>query len=123
MLSNYFKVYVFAAEIAEKATGLIGWLYSYGKVCTIFDTAQKEISRDCFNGREVVLQYLVANLTRWTTHCVAFIGLFEVKPALQLAVVTKCNAIITAQVGAAKSTEKLRLEADATQWCDVIADH
>jgi hypothetical protein len=35
---------------------------------------------------------------------------------------TKRNAIISAQVGAAKSTEKQRLETEAMQWCQVIAD-
>ena len=121
ILGDYFKVYVFAAEIAEKATGLIGWLNGHGKVRKIFDAAQKDISQDR-QGRAVVLAYLVANLTRWTTHFVAFNWLHDVKDALQLAVITKRNAIISAQVGASKSTEKQRLEAEANQWCHVIAD-
>ena len=70
----------------------------------------------------MVLAYLVANLTQWTTHFVAFNWLYDVKDALQLAVITKRNTIISAQVGVAKSTEKQRLEAEANQWCQVIAD-
>ena len=41
---------------------------------------------------------------------------------MQFAVMRNRNAIISAQVGAAKSTEKLRLQVDAKTWCTVISD-
>ena len=71
-LGDYFKEYPMAQEIAEQATDLIGWINNHGKVRKIFDDAQKQVSKDRIN-RELVLAYLVANLTRWTTHCTAFI--------------------------------------------------
>lgn len=102
ILGDYFKVYPYGAQIAERATALIGWINNHGKVWKIFDKAQHEISTDrC--GKIIVLAYLMANLTRWTTHCVAFLRLYYVKMALVMAVMCHQGAIVTAQVGAAKS--------------------
>ena len=53
----------------------------------------------------------------------AFIRLDRVKPALQLAVIQSRGAIVTAQVGAAKSTEKQRLTLEADRFCDLIGNH
>jgi hypothetical protein len=47
----------------------------------------------------------------------------RVKDALQLAVIQHHGAIISAQVGAAKSTEKEWLMAEAISSCDLISDH
>jgi hypothetical protein len=121
ILGDYFAVYIFAAEIAESATSLIGWLNNHGKVRKMFDDAQAQISLDR-TGHPVVLAYLVANLTRWTTHCIAFIRLLRVQDALKLEVMQHRSAIIKAQVGAAISTEKRCLTEDAEKHCDLIAD-
>jgi hypothetical protein len=88
----------------------------------MFDKAQAQISLDR-TGHSVVLAYLVANLTRWTTHCVAFIRLLRVSDALKLEVMQHRSGLIKAQVGAATSTEKLRLTEDAETHCALIADH
>ncbi|KAJ3978353.1 hypothetical protein F5890DRAFT_1382107, partial [Lentinula detonsa] len=120
-LGDYFKVYTFGAQIAEEATFLIGWLNNHGKVRKIFDKAQANISKDR-TGKAVILSYLVANITRWTTHCVAFMRLLDVREALQLAVMQSRGTIIAAQVGAAKYSEKDRLEPEAIRACDLIAD-
>ena len=62
ILGDYFTVYVFATEIAESATSLIGWLNNNGKVHKMFNGAQAQISLN-HTGHSVVLAYLVANLT------------------------------------------------------------
>ncbi|KAJ3734617.1 ribonuclease H-like domain-containing protein [Lentinula guzmanii] len=121
-LGDYFKVYLFGAQIAEDATFIIGWLNNHGKVRKIFDKAQEDISWDRYNGRVVILAYVSANLTRWTTHYIAFMRLLRVKDALQLAVLQHRGTILNAQVGAAKYSEKIRLEAEANRACDLIAD-
>ncbi|KAJ7502351.1 ribonuclease H-like domain-containing protein [Mycena galericulata] len=122
ILGDYFKVNDMAAAIAEDATALIGWINNHGKVRKIFDDSQAIISPDSNAGRVIILAYLVANLTRWTTHFVAFLRLFKVRKALQLAVLTKRTAIIDAEVGAATSTEAARLTDDATKFCALIED-
>ncbi|KAF8190313.1 ribonuclease H-like domain-containing protein [Mycena galopus ATCC 62051] len=121
ILGDYFKVYPFAADIAEKATGLIGWINNHRKVRKIFDAVQARLSLDRHN-RVVVLAYIVANLTRWTTHCVAFLRLLILREYLQFAVMESRGAIIAAQVGASKSTEAQRLKEDAVHHCDLISD-
>ena len=62
-LGDYFKVYEFAQGIAKAATGLIGWINNHGKVCHMFNEAQKQISLNA-NGREKVVTYVVTNMTR-----------------------------------------------------------
>ena len=113
-------LYTFASEIAESATSLIRWLNNHGKVCMIFDDAQAQSSLDC-TGHSVVLAYLVANLTWWTTYCVTFIQLW-VQSALKLEVMQHCVGLIKAQVGVATSAEKLCLTEDAEKHCNLIAD-
>ena len=66
-------------------TSLIGWINNHGKVHKMFDSAQAQISLDCIS-KSITLAYLVANITRWTTHCVAFIRLLHVQDALKLEV-------------------------------------
>jgi hypothetical protein len=122
VLGDYFRVYIFAAQIAESATDLIGWLNNHGKVRKMFDASQAQISLDR-TGQSVVLAYLTANLTRWTTHCVAFIRLLRVQDALKLEVMQHRSGLIKAQVGAATSSEKKRLTQDAEMHCDLIADY
>jgi hypothetical protein len=59
---------------------------------------------------------LVADITRWTAHYVAFLLLFIFRPALQLAVLQKKTVIIAAEVGAATSTEAQCLANDANKF-------
>ncbi|KAJ6587810.1 ribonuclease H-like domain-containing protein [Mycena sp. CBHHK59/15] len=121
ILGDYFKVNDMAAAIAEDATGLIAWLNNHGNVRKIFDTSQKIVSMQNL-GRYIILAYLIANLTRWTTHDVAFARLFFLKEPLQFAVYTRRKDIIEAQVGAAVSTEGERLRVDAEKYCALIKD-
>ncbi|KAJ7934367.1 ribonuclease H-like domain-containing protein [Mycena leptocephala] len=97
ILGDYFKSWDYAQHIAEKATAKV-------------------------LGAVVPLAYLVACITRWTTHFVAFMRLLQLQTPLQKAVAWKRDQIVKAQVGAAKSTEKQRLEEDATHHCDIIDD-
>lgn len=118
-LGDYFKEYELAQDISEKATGLIGWINNHGKVRMLMDKSQATISRDRLN-RVLILAYLVANLTRWTTHCTSFICLLAVKSALRLAVMQSRAAIIAAEVCAATGAKERELVADAEHWCEVI---
>ncbi|KAJ7256660.1 ribonuclease H-like domain-containing protein [Mycena rebaudengoi] len=122
ILGDYFKVNDMAAVVAEQATALIAWLNNHGEVRKLFDESQKVISRDRKAGKIIVLAYLVANLTRWTTHFVAFLHLVTLRPALELAVLQSRTAIIAAQVGKATSTEGALLKKDAEHFCDLIKD-
>jgi hypothetical protein len=121
ILGDYFKVNDMAAAIAEDATDIISWLNNHGKVRKIFDASQKTISMMNV-GHFIILAYLVANITRWTTHFVAFCRLLLLKEALQHAVYTRRKDIIDAQVGAAVSTEGERLRSDAEKYCALIKD-
>ncbi|KAJ6573333.1 ribonuclease H-like domain-containing protein [Mycena sp. CBHHK59/15] len=109
ILGDYFKVYHFAAVIAEEATELIAWINNHSRQGSQW-------------GIIIVLAYLVANLTRWTTHFVAFMRIFILRQALQLAVLQNRTAIIEAEVGAATSTEGERLREDAERMCARIED-
>ncbi|KAJ7663539.1 hypothetical protein B0H17DRAFT_1211634 [Mycena rosella] len=102
ILGDYFKVNDMAAGIAEEAIALIGWINN--------------------DGKDIVLAYLLAKITRWTTHFVAFLRLFAPRQALQLAVLQKRAAIIVAEVGAAKFKEADRLEEEAVKFCPLIED-
>jgi hypothetical protein len=122
VLGDYFRVYIFAAQIAESATDLIGWLNNHGKVCKIFNASQAQISLD-WTGQSVILAYLTANLTWWTVHCVVFIRLIHVQDTLKLKVMQHHSGLIKAQVGAATSSKKQCLMQDTEMHCDLIADH
>ncbi|KAJ6603954.1 ribonuclease H-like domain-containing protein [Mycena sp. CBHHK59/15] len=122
ILGDYFKVNDIAAGIAEEATALIAWINNHGKVRKLFDASQRVISMDRNAGKVIILAYLVANLTRWTTHFVAFMRLFILREALQLTVLQNRTAVIAAEVGAATSTEGARLKEDAEKMCALIQD-
>ncbi|KAJ6533403.1 hypothetical protein DFH09DRAFT_1325710 [Mycena vulgaris] len=100
---------------------LIGWINNHGKVRKIFDLVQRQVSLDRL-GFILVLAYLVANLTHWTTHCIAFMRLFRLEEPLRLAVMQSRGAIIAAQVGAAKGAEKISFTEEATKFCNLILD-
>ena len=121
-LMDYFKEYPMAQEIAEQATDLIGWINNHRKVWKIFDDAQKQVSKDQIN-RKLILAYLVANLTQWTTHCTAFIQLHNDQDALKLAVMQNHTGLVQAQVGVAKSSEARHLTEDADSHIKIIQDH
>lgn len=93
ILGDYFREYPFASEIAESAMSLIGWLNNHRKVCKMFNNAQAQISLD-HTGHSVVLAYLIANMTRWMTHCIAFIQLLHIQDALKLEVMQHRGGII-----------------------------
>ncbi|KAJ6625402.1 hypothetical protein B0H10DRAFT_2212060 [Mycena sp. CBHHK59/15] len=122
ILGDYIKEHNITAVIAEKATMLISWINNHAKVHKIFDKSQAAISQDRNAGKIIVLTYLVASLTRWTTHFVAFARLFAFHSALQLAVLQKKSAIIATEVGAVTSTEAQRLTDNATKFCALIKD-
>ncbi|KAJ6552527.1 hypothetical protein B0H10DRAFT_1968382 [Mycena sp. CBHHK59/15] len=119
ILADYLKVNKFGAQTAEMTTALIGWINNHGKVRKIFDRAQQTISLDRL-GCVLILAYLIANLTRWTTHCIAFMRVFRLQDALQFAVMQSRSAIIAAQVGAAKGAEKDAFTAEADKFCNLL---
>ena len=55
ILGEYFMVNQEAAEMAEEATDLIGWVLNHGRVHSIFNASQMEVFSK-------VLAFLVANL-------------------------------------------------------------
>ncbi|KAJ6605615.1 hypothetical protein B0H10DRAFT_1957205 [Mycena sp. CBHHK59/15] len=84
-----------AAVIAEDATALISWINNHGKVCKIFDEAQKIISLDRL-GKIIILAYL-------------------------LAVLQNRSAIIAAEVGTTTSTEGTSInQKDSTRLDQVL---
>lgn len=99
ILGEYFKVNPDAAATAEEATDLIGWILNHQQVHSIFNETQAEISVP--PGK--VLALLVANLTCWTTHLIAFARLLKLKDALQWSVISQRQDIINTQVGAEKN--------------------
>jgi hypothetical protein len=114
-LGDYFKENQAAAETAEEATNLLGWFLGHQRVRAIFDEAQ------ALRNRGTVLAYLVANLTRWTTHYTAFRRLLDLKIPIRHAVVLSRDAIVAAQVGAEHNAGKRRKLSDAANTqCDVI---
>ena len=85
------------------------------------DQAQATISMDHIQ-KEVILAYLVANMTRWTTHCTAFIRLLALNTTLRLAVMQNRAAIIATQVCTATSAKAREPTTDTECWCDVVDD-
>jgi len=105
--------------MAEEATNIIGWILNHGRVRSIFDEVQAEFS---FPPNKV-LAYLVANMTWWMTHYIAFDCLHELKDFLHRAVISRKDGIVDAQVGAEKNHQKKqKLEDDAVAHCDLIDD-
>ncbi|KAF7329865.1 DUF659 domain-containing protein [Mycena kentingensis (nom. inval.)] len=115
-LGDYFKSWDYAQSIAEQATQIIAWINNHSKVRVVFDTAQRQL------GRDNALAYLVACITRWTTHFTAFARLFELKKPIVAVAAWQREAVVKAQVGAAVSTEAARLRDDANYHCDLAAD-
>ncbi|KAJ6560920.1 hypothetical protein B0H10DRAFT_2240287 [Mycena sp. CBHHK59/15] len=122
VVGDYFKEFPFALDIAEQLIDIVNWINNHNKVRDIFDRAQRSVSADENHGRVTVLSYFTANLTRWTTHATSFIRILRLKCALTQAAILHEAAIVTAQVGAAKSTEKIRLEEEARSMITWIVD-
>ncbi|KAK0432830.1 ribonuclease H-like domain-containing protein [Armillaria borealis] len=116
-LGDYFKKNPDGALIAGQATKLIGWILNHMKVRVIFDETQAAMNKG------VVLTYLVANLTRWMTHYIAFNHLLLLKAPLQSAAYMKRDKIVMAQVGAEKRAREREWMTDmANMQCDHIED-
>jgi hypothetical protein len=117
ILGDYFLENEEAAEVSEAATDLIGWVLNHGRVRAIFDEVQAEIPP----GK--VLSLLVANMTRWGTHWIAFDRAFALSNPMRRAVVSRREEIVDAQVGVEKNkTKKQKLKEDAEAHCDLIDD-
>jgi hypothetical protein len=115
ILGDYFKESPEGTDVAANSMDLIGWLLNHQRVRTIFDDAQRQKN----NG--VVLSHLVANLTRWTTHFLAFHRLYNLQSSLRHAVYTSREEIVAAQVGAEKNRKKRQaLETSANAMCDLV---
>jgi hypothetical protein len=62
-------------------------------------------------------------MTRWTTHFIVFDRLSDLKDAMQWAVISRKQEIISAQIGAEKNHQKRqKLEDDAVAHCELIDD-
>ncbi|KAJ7774329.1 hypothetical protein DFH07DRAFT_767496 [Mycena maculata] len=116
ILADYFKENGKAAATAEDASALIGWVNNHERVRDIFDTIQEEKGGP-------VLSYLTANITRWTTHSIAFHRLICLTTPMRQAAILKRDEIIAAQVGAEKNKKKAKkLTDEATKFCDLLDD-
>ncbi|KAJ7222722.1 ribonuclease H-like domain-containing protein [Mycena rebaudengoi] len=91
------------------------------QVRKIFDGVQGTISMDR-TGVILILAYLVANMTWWMTHCIAFMHLFCLEESLVLGVMQSRGALIAAQVGRATGAEKDAFITEANTFCDLIMD-
>ncbi|KAI5823255.1 hypothetical protein K523DRAFT_255488 [Schizophyllum commune Tattone D] len=110
---DYFKEDAAAALTAEQVTELIGWIRNHQRVKAIFDDTQLEVDPDA-----PILAYLVANLTRWTTHYLAARRLLRLRQPLQRAAFNHQRLIIKAQVGAEKNKKKVaKMTDEASSMC------
>lgn len=117
ILGKYFTENEEAAEVAEQVTDLISWVLNHGKVHSVFNKTQAEISVP--PGK--VLAFLVTNMTCWTTHFIAFDHLTDLKDSMRWTVISCKDDIISAQVSAEKNCQKRqKLKDDATAHCELI---
>ncbi|KAJ6569136.1 ribonuclease H-like domain-containing protein [Mycena capillaripes] len=117
ILLDYLKENKHALQSAEDTTDAIGWINNHERVRDIFDEVQAEQ-----NGG-TMLAYLMANLTRWTTHSVAFNRFIQLKNPVRNAAIIRRDDIVEAQVGAEKNRKKrAKMEAEANKFCDLLDD-
>ncbi|KAJ7917761.1 ribonuclease H-like domain-containing protein [Mycena leptocephala] len=117
MLGDYLSVHEKAAEVAEWATDLIHWILGHDRVRKIFDDAQ-------FEKNFKIVVYLLANLTRWTTHYLAFQRLLHLKVPLRYAAFLRREEIIAAQIGAEKNRKAIdKMKKTATAQLDLIENN
>ncbi|KAF7341516.1 DUF659 domain-containing protein [Mycena venus] len=100
ILVDYFKVNEDGAQTAEDTTDVLGWIVSHERVRAIFDGVQ-------IDKTGAARSYLVANITRWTTHSIAFHRLMRLK----------------APLGAEKNKKAVKKMTDtASRFCDLLDD-
>ncbi|KAF7333164.1 DUF659 domain-containing protein [Mycena venus] len=115
MLVDYFKVNESGAQTAEDTTDVLGWIVGHERVRDIFDQAQ--VKKNGGTARS----YLIANITRWTTHSIAFHRLIRLKAPIREAAITKRAEIIAAQVGAEKNKKTIKkMTETASRFCDLL---
>ncbi|KAJ3780334.1 hypothetical protein GGU10DRAFT_417050 [Lentinula aff. detonsa] len=112
-LADYYKENTEAMELMEELIDFVNWVNSHDKVREIIDGVQKELT-----GK--VLVYLVANLTRWTTHHTASARVDELKEPIRAAVYNKHTQLIAAQVGAATGRAAAELREAAEHQLDTV---
>ncbi|KAJ7878122.1 hypothetical protein B0H14DRAFT_2567386 [Mycena olivaceomarginata] len=94
ILGDYLKEDPEAETLAEELIDFVHWLNSHDKIREIFYQRQVKV-----NEHGTVYVYLVANLTRWTTHLVAFIRFRALKVPIRNAILTDRDDIIQARLG------------------------
>ncbi|KAF7375831.1 DUF659 domain-containing protein [Mycena sanguinolenta] len=116
ILGEYIKENPEAEKILEELIEFVHWLNNHDKVRDIFDRHQRDLHE---HGK--VLVYLVANLTRWTTHLVAALRFQLLKAPIRKAILNDREDIIKAQVGAETRTrQKEVLRRDAIAHCESV---
>lgn len=116
-MADYFRENKDAARTAEETTEVIGWITNHEHICEIFDATQLE------KGAGIPLSYLVANLTRWTTHSISFNCQIRLKDSLRHAAIIHRQEIIDAQLGAEKNKKKIqKIKESAGRFCDLLDD-
>jgi hypothetical protein len=114
MLGDYFAINDVASDVAEQATEAIHWISGHDRVKKIFDDAQ-------FTKNFTDLVYLMANITRWNTHYLAFQRLISLEIPIRHAVYLQREEIVRAQVGAEKNKKAIaKITAAANKKCDVL---
>ncbi|KAJ7909552.1 hypothetical protein B0H13DRAFT_2233060 [Mycena leptocephala] len=114
ILLDYFKVNESGAQTAEDTTDVLGWIVGHERVRDTFDKTQ--IKK---NGS--ARSYLIANMTRWTTHSVSFHRLIRLKAPVREAAITQRAEIIASQVGAEKNKIAIKkMTETASQFCDLL---
>ncbi|KAF5371266.1 hypothetical protein D9758_004281 [Tetrapyrgos nigripes] len=113
VFGDYFEACPESAQTSEEATALIGWLNNHSYVRVIFDQVQQEKTG-------TVLKYLVANLTRWTTHSISFTRLDGVRKSLENAAYNQHDEIISAQVGKETGSKGIALHEEAEEQLELI---
>ncbi|KAJ6480605.1 ribonuclease H-like domain-containing protein [Mycena vitilis] len=116
VLGEYCRENKAAAKLFEELIEFVHWLNNHDKVRDIFDAHQRSLDP---HGK--VLAYLVANLTRWTTHLVAALRFRRLKEPIRRAILNDREDIIKAQVGAESRTrQKAALRRDAIAHCESV---
>ncbi|KAJ7808340.1 ribonuclease H-like domain-containing protein [Mycena olivaceomarginata] len=116
ILGEYIRENKEAAKLFEELIEFVHWLNNHDKVRDIFDAHQRALDP---HGK--VLTYLVANLTRWTTHLVAALRFQRLKEPIRKAILNDREDIIKAQVGAETRTrQKAALRRDAIEHCESV---
>jgi hypothetical protein len=88
-------------------------------VQVVFNDTQAKISTP--PGK--VLTFLVANMTCWNTHFIAFDHLYDLKDPMRHAVISQRQDIIAGQVGVEKNRQKRQnLDDDTATHCELIDD-